>query len=362
MNGFKNIKIKNFRGIENLEINDLGRVNVLVGKNNSGKSTVLEAIFLLTGMATPDIVQNINRIRIRNNYSLFNDIPYLFYKMNSAISPEFFAEDFEGDTRQLHLNIAISEDEHNQAHTANGMNGMVHISDVKTRPNTLKMHIETKIKNNIKEYYNNTIFKPDGTTLNSRNMIDYIEKYAGVFLTAHSWNTYLSLELSELFKRKQKNVVLERIAHFDHQVTDIDILQDDVYVDFEYMPEKLPLRMAGDGLRRYIHIVAASANPLNNIILIDEIDNGLHYSTYQSLWEAIFALATTSNKQIFVTTHNAETLKRLNEMLGEHPEYQDEMRLYTIAKTLKKQHQAYIYTYEGLNVACENGIEIRGLV
>ena len=46
----------------------------------------------------------------------------------------------------------------------------------------------------------------------------------------------------------------------------------DIYVDFENMQEKLPLRMTGDGMRRYLNIVAASANPMNNIILIDEID------------------------------------------------------------------------------------------
>ena len=78
--------------------------------------------------------------------------------------------------------------------------------------------------------------------------------------------------------------------------------------------------MQGDGLRRYLNIVAASANPMNNILLIDEIENGLHYSAYKKLWEAIFALATTTNKQVFVTTHSKETLSHLNEMLEEHPD------------------------------------------
>ena len=120
--------------------------------------------------------------------------------------------------------------------------------------------------------------------------------------------------------------------------------------------------MQGDGLRRYLNIVAASANPVNNILLIDEIENGLHYSAYKKLWEAIFALAVGTNKQIFVTTHSKETLQKLNLMLTEHQEYQQEMRLYTIAKTLKKGHQAYKYTYDGLSGACENDVELRGRV
>jgi hypothetical protein len=48
-------------------------------------------------------------------------------------------------------------------------------------------------------------------------------------------------------------------------------------------------------------------------------------------------------------------------MLEEHPEYHNEMRLYTLENTLKKGYQAYKYTYEGLTGACENDIELRSI-
>jgi len=99
-----------------------------------------------------------------------------------------------------------------------------------------------------------------------------------------------------------------------------------------------------------------------DMFLIDEIDNGLHYSVYKKLWQAIFALATTTNKQVFVTTHSKETLSRLSQMLEENPDYQKELRLYTLEKTKLKGLQAYKYTYEGLSGACENDIEIRSIV
>ena len=120
--------------------------------------------------------------------------------------------------------------------------------------------------------------------------------------------------------------------------------------------------MMGDGLRRYLNIVAASANPLNNILLIDELENGHHYSAYKKIWEAIFALAVSTNKQVFVTTHSKETLQKLNQMLEEHPDYRKEMALYTLEQTKLKGHQAYKYTYEGLSGACENDVEIRSIV
>jgi hypothetical protein len=73
-------------------------------------------------------------------------------------------------------------------------------------------------------------------------------------------------------------------------------------------------------------------------------------------------LATTTNKQVFVTTHSKENLSSLNEMLEENPDYQKELGLYTIEKTLKKGLQAYKFTHEGLRSACNNDIEIRSVV
>jgi len=142
----------------------------------------------------------------------------------------------------------------------------------------------------------------------------------------------------------------------------LEILNNVAYVGLEGIDQLMAVNMQGDGMRRYLNIVAASANPMNNILLIDEIDNGLHYSAYKKLWEAIFALATTTNKQVFVTTHSKETLHSLSEMLEEHAEYQQEMRLYTLAKTPIKGHQAYKYSFEGLSGACENDVELRGRV
>ena len=53
MDGFKNIEIKNFRGIDHLKIDDFSRVNVFLGQNSSGKSSVLECLLLMMGMSNP---------------------------------------------------------------------------------------------------------------------------------------------------------------------------------------------------------------------------------------------------------------------------------------------------------------------
>lgn len=169
-------------------------------------------------------------------------------------------------------------------------------------------------------------------------------------------------DLAELIKRKKKDVVLERLVKFDDRINAIETIGLEIFIGFEGMGELLPIGMTGDGLRRYLSIVASSANTTNNIILIDEIDNGLHYSAYKKLWESIFALATDTNKQVFITTHSQETLYQLYQMLEENPQYQDAFRLYTIEQTLKKDHQAYKYGYAEFKDACQNDVELRSIV
>ena len=85
MDGFKNLEIKNFRGIEHLTIDDLSRVNVFLGQNSSGKSSVLESLLLLMGMSNPDLPQSINYIRSRG-YSGFADLGYMFHNGNLKVS------------------------------------------------------------------------------------------------------------------------------------------------------------------------------------------------------------------------------------------------------------------------------------
>ena len=204
--------------------------------------------------------------------------------------------------------------------------------------------------------------KQDATIYGAIRSEGYMEKSRAWLIPSDLMTNSLANDLTELFRRNRKDIVLTLLKLFDERITGIEILTDDVYIGFDGMTEMLPARVSGDGLRRYLSIVASAANPMIDIILIDEIDNGLHYSVYKKLWKAIFALAVTGDKQIFITTHSKETLSHLSEMLEENSAYQKELCLYTLAKTPKKGHQAYKYTYEGLSGACANNVELRGRV
>lgn len=357
MDGFKNIEIKNFRGIDHLEIDDFSRVNVFLGQNSSGKSSVLECLLLMMGMSNPDLPQALNRLRSRNNYAGIADARYMFNNLVLSCLPEITAELSNDAKRHLKLRLSYV---FNDKEVAAEQNGPLPVTDTMGLINTLEMLFDLTKEKETKNYRSSLMFNQSGTITGRELAKGYVEKQFVSLITSDLLVGSLVNDLSELFKRKQKDLIVERLVNFDKTIYTIDILNNDIYIGFEGLNELLPLGMTGDGLRRYLNIVAASANPMTNIILIDEIDNGLHYSAYKKLWEAIFALATTTNKQVFVTTHSKETLYYLNEMLEENPNYQQEMRLYTLARTPLKGHQAYKYTFEGLSGACANDVELRG--
>lgn len=357
MDGIKNINIKNFRGIDHLTIDDFSRVNVFLGQNNSGKTTVLEAIAMLMSMSNPDVPQAINAVRARKPFSNFIDVQYLFNNLDVTTPPEVKAELSDGSFRHLTLALSYVFDE---------------LADPKNEPqqqmgavkyvNTLEMNFEIAKGTTRQSHKSWLRVNPQGLVVNRKVADGYLENMRAWLTPSDLMTSNLANDLAELFKRNRKDTILALLKLFDTRINSIEILTDDIYIGFEGMSQMLSVSMMGDGLRRYLNIVASAANTLIDILLIDEIDNGLHYSVYKKLWQALFALAEASNKQIFVTTHSKETLVHLNKMLEEHVEYQQELRIFTLEKTRLKGYQAYRLTYNGLQEATANDIELRSIV
>ena len=357
MEGFKNIEIKNFRGIDHLKVDDFSRVNVFLGQNNSGKSSVLEAIAMSMSMSNPEVPQMINAVRARKPFSNFIDVKYFFRNMDVSTPPEVFSEQTDGGSRHLKLGLSYVFDE-----LADPKNEPVQQTGSVFYVNTLEMHFDVTNGAAKQSYKSWLRVNPQGQVVNKKPAEGYMENSRAWLIPSDLMTNNLANDLTELIRRNKKDMVLGLLKLFDERINGIEILTDDVYIGFEGMAEMLPARVTGDGLRRYLSIVSSAANPMIDMILIDEIDNGLHYSVYRKLWQALFTLAVASDKQLFVTTHSKETLAHLCEMLEENTDYQKDFRLYTLEKTKLKGHQAYKLTYNGLHEACTNDIELRSIV
>lgn len=104
---YKSLKITNFRAINSLEAEDFKRVNLITGRNNCGKTTVLEALFLISGMSNPQIPIVINNFR---NLILNGDDNFsvLFNELDFSHIPEISAG-INGHTRSIAIKPKYSQ-------------------------------------------------------------------------------------------------------------------------------------------------------------------------------------------------------------------------------------------------------------
>ena len=121
-------------------------------------------------------------------------------------------------------------------------------------------------------------------------------------------------------------------------------------------PRILPLRSMGDGMNRILTIILAMVNADNGFLLIDEFENGLHYTTQEQLWKVIFSLAKQLNIQVFATTHSEDCIRGFEAVLNSSGQGDGKLiRLHNDNGMIKEVE----FNAEELKIATNRNIEIR---
>lgn len=113
----------------------------------------------------------------------------------------------------------------------------------------------------------------------------------------------------------------------------------------------------GDGINRILTIILALVNSSDGYLLIDEFENGLHYTVQDQLWEIVFKLATNLNIQVFATTHSNDCIASFSRILNkeQNKDLGKYIRLDNVAGVIKD----VAFTPEELDIANNQDIEIR---
>ena len=341
---FRDREITDFRGFDHLNMEKFSKVNVFVGANNVGKTSILEAIFMLVGMSLPMLPARVNYWRKNSNVSL-DDIRYLFHSINLKTTPTLKAHTTEGE-RKVQLSASLYVD----TESANGSSGHAGIK-------RLNIDFGTKISEDC-PYHTVLYVGNDGSM---QQLIDdkYKEQMNCLFISSDKNDSNALSNFVTLVKRGKKDIVLETLQTFDNDITGIEALPDGLYLSMKGLKELLPISMAGDGVRRVLNIISTIATEDYNVVMIDEIDTGLHYSAHKLMWKAILNFVSKHDIQLFVTTHNVECLQSLTAVMEKEEAYRPLAAVYNVAKTLKRGYQAYRYGYGELREAVNNAIEIR---
>jgi AAA15 family ATPase/GTPase len=356
MTTLKHLTITNFRGFDSLEIDGFSKINLFVGKNNTGKTSILESIFLLIGMSNPILPNAINQIR-GLNIGMAKQLAYLFYGLNMENKPVFSAEFSDSSERLLKLVAKYRQTE--------SINNTLSTPE----PELIGLDLNFReIKGNKPSPYRKSslIFKNDmfgNNTINQSVPVDYNEKFhAALIVSGNNQNDLAVLtRLSEMIKRKEEIAVLSALQEFDKNIFDIKTLPDGIFFDLQNVDELVPINIMGDGIRRFLNIVTSVYEKKDSFICIDEVENGLHYSAYNLLWKSLLSFSNSNNAQLFITTHNIETLACLKSLLEKEQFVfmQEYVKVFTISKTANSGYKSYRYSFEGFKDAIELETEIR---
>lgn len=126
-------------------------------------------------------------------------------------------------------------------------------------------------------------------------------------------------------------------------------------VKFGESPEPVPIKSMGEGVNRLFGLTLALANARDGILLIDEVESGLHYSVQPRLWEYIFRLATTLNVQVFAITHSLDCIRAFQKAASGNPEVGIVIRL----DKSQREVSATLFEESELEIAADYEIEVR---
>lgn len=342
---FKKIEIKRFRGIKDAVIGDFKRVNLFFGRNNCGKSSLLDALFLATGLSNPLLPINVNVMRGYNKTRL-KDLELNFYNLDSAQPIHICVENKEK------RNIEISLFENNKRDVSFDTNTIDIHSNVIEGEYGLKFNFEI----NEESFESELRFDLSTTT----NTIDFPKKYVEslrcIYLTPkYDFNTSIQ-GLENILKNKDEDFIIEGLRFIEPRVKDFIFTEEGIFVDIG-IEKRIPINMMGDGVRKIVSLLTVIYDCKDGIVLIDEISNGFHYSVMSNLWNVIIKAAIKNNTQLFITTHDYDSIKGLRDTALNI--YDENVATFKLLRTSDDELKALHYSLESVDYSINQEIEIR---
>ena len=341
----KTIEIKNFRSVCNLKVEDLGQVNIFTGENNCGKTTLLEAVFQLIGWSIGSL-QRLNSFR--SPFQGNADFSGFFYNMKDD-TPIVLNGMFNQNNYQRTVKVYFTKnaDSFNNQEIKHLQSSLLESPRGKqsSKPITSKATIQNR------EVVHEPITYQPVVSLNCSFPIFKIFEHDN-----------LVKDLSEIIKNKDESKIVNLLKQVDARINAIKVVNTGVFLDLEGFPKLIPIEISGDGLRRILSVILSIYGiGKGGIVMIDEIENGLHFSTMPKFWRGIINAAHHVGVQLFITTHNEELLQSLNQTAQEdsYKNVQSEIRYYNLKRYENDEIVAYKYDFEKFDYLISNGNEIR---
>ena len=288
-NHFTSILIKKYKKFTKLSIQGLNKVNIIAGVNNSGKTSLMEAIYFMAMLGDINLLISEQEKRNKSNSHDNNNLIIKNFPNETSLYAEFNGSKVSIDTA-----VGYSE---NIDNTTNYIGSIDRSADVTYNgsSNTYKQSVNIYSRDRISKSQNNMALVK--SLLSNSNFNDDIE------LLKHCY----SLSIVNGTKSEVIDFIKENI---DSGIIDIDILADgsSFHVTHEVPEKNLDLSLFGDGLQKIFYLGLKISACKNGVIFIDEIENGIHKSLLTKFTKFIQLLADKYNVQIFASSHSKECI------------------------------------------------------
>lgn len=165
---------------------------------------------------------------------------------------------------------------------------------------------------------------------------------------------------------EEKKIFVEHLQIFDTEIKDIIIdttsYSEPILRILFGKNQSIPLFMMGDGIIRLFRILLEILYCSSGRLMIDEIDNGIHFSKLKEIWKIILIYSITNNTQLFISTHDSECLRAFKEVLEENSlnDFHKEVICYTLFIDKNQDISSVRYNFEEFEHAIEYSLNIRG--
>lgn len=377
---YTSFSIKNFRCIKELTINPLARVNLIVGKNNMGKTAFLEALWVHTGPNLPDLGSRLAGFRGVPGQDPGRFLHDLFYDFDSTQTITLSARGVGGVGRGV-LNLSLQNRDDVVVNTVSALGTPSdpprgsQESDVSAVSDSAIV-LDYTDGGGRKYVSSGWWVRAEGQaipvganatmTLSNEGMAAKVAKMpnrpSSVILTARQ-RSLLEEDVARFGRVELDGYAGQLTAclrHVDDRIKRLLTISSPptamIYVDVG-LNRPIPIGFLGDGLGRFLSIALAFYEARGGMIFIDEVENGLHHSVLENVWKDLSRLSREFDVQVFATTHSNECLVAARDAFAS---MKDKDFLIHRLGLQAGEISATTYSFSELDFTLDYGAEMRG--
>ena len=360
---FQQVSIKHFRLFGDLEIDRLSRINLLGGRNNSGKTTALEALFLLSGGGNPELALRISFFRgIKDATASEVVVPATYWKPLFSEFDMHSPIEINGEHSHIGtLALTISLERQNIIELIKP-NAEEDLSDpwvLKTScTRTAKARARPgKIRQRSLKVQARGAIRVTGQGLEIEAPKSIVP-FRAVFVSSRSGSLQEdAARLGRLRTQKQGDLLTKALRIVEPRLQGVEDNSASgtpmIWGDIG-LRELVPLSAMGEGMTRVSRLVLAISSARGGVVLMDEIENGIHHSIMGKVWEVVAEAAQLFDTQVFATTHSFECFQAAHESLSS-----DEWRYYRLDRNNDGASHCITFDPEDVETAVRHGMEVR---